>query len=151
MSEIRAAEGLGSRRRILLADDYPLMLERVRTLLQSTFDVVGVAHDGHEMIGEAMRLNPDIIVADVSMPGLDGIEAAHRLREMGATATIVFLTIHESPEFVEVSCLSWKWRKRSSVKIAERTYEKGKKALQRRGEGGHLEAAPFGQGSGVGP
>jgi len=105
MSEIRAAEGLGSRRRILLADDYPLMLERVRTLLQSTFDVVGVAHDGHEMIGEAMRLNPDIIVADVSMPGLDGIEAAHRLRKMGATATIVFLTIHESPEFVE-ACLA---------------------------------------------
>ena len=105
MSEIRAAEGLGSRRRILLADDYPLMLERVKTLLQSTFDVVGVAHDGHEMIGEAMRLNPDIIVADVSMPGLDGIAAAHRLREMGATATIVFLTIHESPEFVE-ACLA---------------------------------------------
>ena len=105
MSEIRAAEGSGSRRRILLADDYPLMLERVRTLLQSTFDVVGVAHDGHEMIGEAMRLNPDIIVADISMPGLDGIAAAHRLREMGANATIVFLTIHESPEFVE-ACLA---------------------------------------------
>src|SRR5208283_3012013 len=105
MSEIRAAEGLGSRRRILLADDYPLMLERVRTLLQSTFDVVGVAHDGHEMIGEAMRLNPDIIVSDISMPELDGIEAAHRLREMGARAIVVFLTIQESPEFAE-ACLA---------------------------------------------
>src|SRR5271157_3506787 len=49
-----------------------------------------------------------------------------------------------------VSCLSWKWRKRSSVKIAERTYEKGTKALPRRGEGSHFEAAPFGQGSGLG-
>src|SRR5271157_1013697 len=49
-----------------------------------------------------------------------------------------------------LSCLSWKWRKRSSVKIAERTYEKGTKALHRRGEGSHFEAAPFGQGSGLG-
>jgi DNA-binding NarL/FixJ family response regulator len=52
-----------------------------------------------------MRLSPDIIVADISMPELDGIQAAHRLREMGAKATIVFLTIHESPEFVE-ACLA---------------------------------------------
>src|SRR5271157_1843204 len=64
-----------------------------------------VSHNGLEMIEEAMRLRPDIIVADISMPGLDGIEAAHRLREMGARATIVFLTIHESPEFVE-ACLA---------------------------------------------
>ena len=105
MSEIGVPEGFGNRRRILVADDHPLMLKRVKTFLQSTFDVVGVAHDGLEMIGEAMRLNPDIIVADISMPGLDGIAAAHRLREMGARATIVFLTIHESPEFVE-ACLA---------------------------------------------
>jgi len=81
------------------------MLERVTTFLQPTFDVVGVAHNGLQMIEEAMRLNPDIIVADISMPGLDGIEAAHRLREMGATASVVFLTIHKSPEFVE-ACLA---------------------------------------------
>ena len=93
------------RTRVLLADDHPLMLERVTTFLQPTFDVVGVAHNGLQMIEEAMRLNPDIIVADISMPGLDGIEAAHRLREMGATASVVFLTIHKSPEFVE-ACLA---------------------------------------------
>jgi len=73
--------------------------------LQSTFDVVGVAHNGLQMVEEAMRLNPDIIVADISMPELDGIEAAHRLREMGAKASVVFLTIHESREFVE-ACLA---------------------------------------------
>ena len=105
MSEIGVPEGFGNRRRILVADDHPLMLERVKTFLQSTFDIVGVAHDGHEMIGEAMRPNPDIIVADISMPELDGIEAAHRLREMGAKAIVVFLTIQESPEFVE-ACLA---------------------------------------------
>ena len=53
--------------------------------------------------------------------------------------------------FLGVFCLSWKWRTRSSVKIAERTYEESKKALQRRREGGHLEAAPFGQGARLGP
>ena len=105
MSEIEKAEGPGNRRRILLADDHPLLLERVAKFLQSTFDVVGVAHNGLEMVEEAKRLNPDIIVADISMPKLDGIEAAHQLREMGARATIVFLTIHESPEFVE-ACLA---------------------------------------------
>jgi DNA-binding NarL/FixJ family response regulator len=105
MSEIGTPESSGNRRRILLADDHPLILERVTTLLQSTFDVVGVAHNGLQMVEEALRLNPDIIVADISMPELDGIEAAHRLREMGAKASVVFLTIHESPEFVE-ACLA---------------------------------------------
>ena len=105
MSEIGKAEGSGNRVRVLLADDNPLVLERVKALLQSTFDVVGVAHDGLELVDEAMRLSPDIIVADISMPELDGIQAAHRLREIGAKATIVFLTIHESPEFVE-ACLA---------------------------------------------
>src|SRR5712691_3608491 len=93
MSEIEKHEASGNRRRILLADDHLLLLERVTRFLRPTFDVVGVAHNGVEMVNEAMRLSPDIIVADISMPELDGIEAAHRLREMGATATIVFLTI----------------------------------------------------------
>ena len=74
-------------------------------LLQSTFEVVGVAHDGLEMVDKAMRLSPDIIVADISMPELDGIQAAHRLQEMGAKVPIVFLTIHESPQFLE-ACLA---------------------------------------------
>ena len=105
MSEIGNPESSGNRRRVLLADDHPLILERVTTLLQSKFDVVGVAHNGLQMVQEAIRLDPDIIVADISMPELDGIEAAHRLREIGSGASIVFLTIHESPEFVE-ACLA---------------------------------------------
>ena len=105
MSDIGKSESSKNRLRVLLADDHRLVLERVKVLLQSAFDVVGVAHDGLEMVNEAIRLSPDIIVADISMPELDGIQAAHRLREMGAKATIVFLTIHESPEFVE-ACLA---------------------------------------------
>ena len=105
MLEIANPENTGNRRRILLADDHPLVLERVTRFLQPTFEVVGVAHNGVEMISEAIRLSPDIIVADFSMPDLKGIEAAHRLREMGATAAIVFLTIHESSEFME-ACMA---------------------------------------------
>jgi DNA-binding NarL/FixJ family response regulator len=98
-------EDAGNRRRILLVDDHPLVLERVTVLLRSAFDVVGVAHNGIEMVQEAMRLGPDVIVADISMPGLDGLAAVRRLREMGSAATIVFLTIHEGPELVE-ACLA---------------------------------------------
>ncbi len=105
MSKIEEPGSPENRRRILLADDNLLVLERVTRFLQPTFDVVGVAHNGLEMVLEAMRLNPDIIVADISMPGLDGIEAAHQLREMRARAAIVFLTINEGPEFVE-ACLA---------------------------------------------
>ena len=104
MSDMGKPESSENRLRVLLADDHPLVLERVMALLQSTFEVVGVAHDGLEMVDKAMRLSPDIIVADISMPELDGIQAAHRLREMGAKVPIVFLTIHESPEFLE-ACL----------------------------------------------
>ncbi|MFZ0707508.1 MAG: response regulator transcription factor [Candidatus Korobacteraceae bacterium] len=101
MSENGMPEGSENRWRVLLADDHPLVLERVRALLQTTFDVIGVARNGLEMVEEAIRLRPDIIVADISMPELDGIQAAHRLRKMGTAALIVFLTIHESSEFVE--------------------------------------------------
>ncbi len=105
MSEIGMPEDSRNRRRILLADDHPLVLERVTALLRTAFEVVGVAHNGLEMVLEAMRLTPDAIVADISMPGLDGIRAVRQLREMGSGATIVFLTIHESPELVE-ACLA---------------------------------------------
>ena len=101
MTEIAKPENAGNRQRILLADDHTLVLEQVTSFLQPIFEIVGVAHNGVEMVSEAMRLSPDIIVADISMPELDGIEAAHRLRKMGATSAIVFLTIHEDSEFVD--------------------------------------------------
>jgi DNA-binding NarL/FixJ family response regulator len=94
-----------NRPRILLADDHRIILERVRTLLQATFDVVGAASNGREMVLEALRLAPDVIVADIAMPELSGIEAAHELRERGSRAKLVFLTIHPNDEFV-TACLA---------------------------------------------
>ena len=105
MSQIAKPAGTGNPPRILLADDHSLLLERVAKFLQPTFEVVGIARNGLEMIDAAVRLKPDIIVTDISMPDLDGIEAAHRLRQMGNSVIIVFLTIHESSEFVE-ACLA---------------------------------------------
>lgn len=93
------------RPRILLADDHQAVLQRVAALLQSAFEVVGAAHNGREMVSEALRLHPDVIVADISMPGLSGIEAARELRETGSTAKLVFLTIHSEDEFVN-ACLA---------------------------------------------
>jgi DNA-binding NarL/FixJ family response regulator len=88
------------RPRVLIADDHQLVLERVAALLRSRFDVIGMVHNGRELIAEAMRLNPDVVVVDISMPELDGIQAVHQLREKGSTAKMVFLTIHWEDEFV---------------------------------------------------
>jgi len=93
------------RPRILLVDDHRLVLQRVTSLLETAFNVVGAAHDGQEMVAEALRLQPDVIVADISMPGLSGIEAAHQLRQQGSTAKLVFLTIHLEDEFLD-ACLA---------------------------------------------
>ena len=94
-----------NRPRVLLADDHQPLLQRVVRLLRSVFEVVGIADTGRQMVAEALRLRPDVIVADISMPDLSGIEAARQLRQMGCTARVVFLTIHEDDEFVS-ACLA---------------------------------------------
>ena len=90
---------------MLLADDHSVMLDRVVVLLSSSFEVVGAVPDGQEMISAGIRLDPDVIVADITMPGLTGIEAAQQLREAGSGARFVFLTIHIEHEFVD-ACVS---------------------------------------------
>ena len=91
--------------RVLLADDHDPIIERVRSLLQSGFDVIGSVNNGRDLVSEAARLQPDLIVLDISMPGLTGIEAAQELREAKSTAKLIFLTVHERVEFVR-ACLA---------------------------------------------
>ncbi len=93
------------RPRILLADDHVPMIERVRSLLQTDFEIVGDVSTGPDLVSEAGRLQPDIIVLDITMPGLTGIEAAHELRQAGSSAKFVFLSVHERVEFVR-ACLA---------------------------------------------
>jgi len=93
------------RARVLLADDHLVVLDRVGALLSTSFDVVGVVSNGQELISAGLRLDPDVIVADITMPGLSGIEAAHQLREAGSGAKFVFLTIHIEHEFID-ACMA---------------------------------------------
>jgi len=89
------------RARVLLADDNRPVLDRVLSVLRPDFEVVGVVENGQQLLREAKRLVPDVIVVDIMMPELTGIEAAHTLKEAGSTAKIVFLTVHEEAEFVQ--------------------------------------------------
>ncbi len=91
--------------RILLADDHPHFPEIEERLLETEFEIIGKVGNGQALFEEAMRLRPDVIVTDISMPILNGIEAATRLRESGCDSRIVFLTVHADAEFVR-RCLS---------------------------------------------
>jgi DNA-binding NarL/FixJ family response regulator len=93
------------RPRLLLADDHPAVLKATNALLNAQFDIVGNATDGPTLVSEAVRLDPDIIVADITLPILSGIEAAHLLQETVPSAKIVFLTVHSEPQFVE-ACMA---------------------------------------------
>jgi DNA-binding NarL/FixJ family response regulator len=83
-----------SKPRVLIADDHRILAEGVRGLLEPEFKVVGVVGDGRELVAAAKKLLPDVIVADITMPLLNGIEAALQLRDANVGAKIVFLTQH---------------------------------------------------------
>jgi two-component system response regulator DegU len=86
--------------RVLLADDHEEMLDRIASLLAVECKVVGTATDGQQALDAAMELKPDVLVLDISMPVMNGIEAARRLKEAGSETRIVFLTVHDDPDFV---------------------------------------------------
>ncbi len=87
------------RPRALLADDHLLVAEALKSLLAADFDLVGIVEDGCALIEAAGRLRPDIIVADVTMPHLNGIDALVRLRHDGNRVPVVFLTMHRDITF----------------------------------------------------
>jgi DNA-binding NarL/FixJ family response regulator len=89
--------------RILLADDNPEIRQRVAELLRADFHVVGSAEDGQQAIESALKLNPDVVVLDISMPVLNGIQAASRLRDLGCSAKVIFLTVHADHDYVETA------------------------------------------------
>jgi DNA-binding NarL/FixJ family response regulator len=87
------------RPRILLADDHRIFVEGLRSMLAADFDLLAIAEDGHAMIEIARILRPDLIVADVAMPRLNGIEAFLQLRAEMPSIKVVFLTMHEEVVF----------------------------------------------------
>jgi DNA-binding NarL/FixJ family response regulator len=85
---------------ILLADDHHPLLNRVISLLKPQFEVIGSVSDGRALVREAQRLQPDVIVLDIAMPILTGIEAARELYDAGSKAKLVFLTVHQGNAFI---------------------------------------------------
>src|SRR5580692_9979194 len=83
--------------RFLIADDHAMFAEALRAYLEKTFTVVGVVLDGRAMVAEAMRLRPDVIVVDVGMPLLNGLDAAREIKEQGPDIKFVFLTMRDDP------------------------------------------------------
>lgn len=83
------------RSRILLADDHAVVLEGLRRILdRPAFEIVGAVKDGRSLVEAAANLRPDVIIADVSMPSLNGVEAARQIRKHNPKSKIVFLTMH---------------------------------------------------------
>lgn len=86
-------------RTLLLADDHRIVVEGLRSILVPEFELVGIVEDGRELIDAAKRLEPDVIVADISMPQLNGLDAIAQLRSNGCRAKVVFLTMHRDATY----------------------------------------------------
>ena len=88
------------RLRVLLAEDHELMAELLRRLLEADCDVVGIVRDGRSLVLAAEALAPEVIVSDITMPGIDGLEAARVILKRQPDARIVFVTVRDDPSVV---------------------------------------------------
>src|SRR5262245_60536312 len=86
------------RPRVLLADDHRLLREAFVKLLEPTCDVVGTVGDGRALLAAAPELRPDIVVLDVAMPLLNGLDAARQLKRLMPAVKVIFLTVNEDPD-----------------------------------------------------
>lgn len=89
-----------TRPRILMADDHSLMLAGLRKLVEEDGDVVGTVGDGRALVEEAQKLRPDIILLDISMPLLNGLDAARQLTKLVPDSKLIFLSMHATPTYV---------------------------------------------------
>lgn len=91
-----------TRTRVLVADDHTIVRQGLIGILEASeeVEVVGEAADGHEAVEKALKVRPDVVVLDISMPRLNGLEAARRIRESLPSARILVLTMHDDEEYV---------------------------------------------------
>ena len=85
--------------RVLMADDHSLILAGLRKLVEGECDIVGMVEDGRALVEEARKLRPDLILLDISMPLLNGLEAARQLHALVPETKLIFLTMHASPTY----------------------------------------------------
>lgn len=90
-----------TRTRVVLADDHAPVLSAATALLRGSFDVVGTACNGPAGLETTLKFDPDLVVLDISMPGMSGIAVAEELRRRGSNAKIVFLTVHEDIDILK--------------------------------------------------
>jgi DNA-binding NarL/FixJ family response regulator len=91
------------RSRILLADDHALMLDGFSNLLEPKYAVVGTAEDGKALVEAAIRLKPELIILDITMPTLNGIDAAREVRRHLPQVKLLFVTMHTSPTYLQAA------------------------------------------------
>ena len=89
-----------TRPRVLLADDHTLLVDGLRSLLEPQCELVGTVEDGRALVEAAQKLHPDVILLDISMPLLNGLEAAHQLKELVPDSKLIFLTMHADRSYV---------------------------------------------------
>jgi len=108
--------------RILIADDQEEMVETIAQALGNEFDIVGTADNGKRAIELATQLFPDILILDISMPLVNGIEAAWRLKSIASPTEIIFVTVHTDPDFVEAArsagALGYVWKESVASDLA---------------------------------
>ena len=88
-----------SKARIVLADDHRIVIEGLKKLLEPEYDVVGAVEDGRALIAAVDKLQPDVVVADISMPHLNGIEAVRQIKEKNPQIRVVILTMHHDVQY----------------------------------------------------
>ena len=93
------------RMRVLVADDLTAVLNEVADLLGKSFEVVDMVSDGRAALDETLKLEPDLVVLDISMPEMSGIEVARELKKQHSKAKIVFLTVHQDSDIL-ATCLA---------------------------------------------
>lgn len=93
-------DGKMSHTRVLLADDHALIMAGVRSALGPQFEIVGEAGDGSALLRAAETLRPDLVILDISMPVLNGLESARRIRKILPTARLIFLSQHNDPAYL---------------------------------------------------
>lgn len=97
--EIRTAP----KARVLLADDHPDILATAAKILEKECVVVGTTHDGSQLISAVQQMNPDLVVLDISMPKIDGLEAARHIHHLHPTIALIFLTVLDDPDYVRAA------------------------------------------------